>query len=218
MIEIKYTTRVFPQKTGAVAVRVRWNHKKNEVEFPTGDYADPEKWNATTQRAMINTKHVVRRNECSAGAINKRIGVVLGYVNDVFKSFALKDAIQEYGVGEDAWAFWDKTITAATVDDLIKEMDYLEAYLIAFYNSYHDGYNSNAGGLGRGSKGQVSVSRPGYDTVIYDSVQEAAEALGMSPGIVYYYVHNSKTHKKKENGYVFGVVATSWTTSITTQP
>ncbi len=97
MIEIKYTTRVFPQKSGAVAVRVRWNHKKNEVEFPTGDYADPEKWDATTQRAMINTKHVVRRNECSAGAINKRIGVVLGYVNDVFKSFALKDAIPDNG-------------------------------------------------------------------------------------------------------------------------
>lgn len=139
-------------------------------------------------------------------------------LNNKYAGKKINDARKEYGVGEDAWEFEHKTITAATVNDLIKEMDYLEAYLIAFYNSYHDGYNSNAGGLGRGSKGQVSVSRPGYDTVIYDSVQEAAEALGMSHGVVYYYVHNSKTHKKKENGYVFGVVATSWTTSITTQP
>lgn len=130
----------------------------------------------------------------------------------------LNDARKLYGVGDDVWEYWSLTITAATVNDLIKDMDYLEAYLIAFYDSYHNGYNSNAGGLGRGSKGLVSVSRPGYDTVIYDSVQEAAEALGMSPGIMYYYVHKSKTHKKKDNGYEFGVVATSWTTSITTQP
>ena len=139
-------------------------------------------------------------------------------LNNKYAGKKINDARTKYGVGEDAWEFEHKTITAATVNDLIKEMDYLEAYLIAFYNSYHDGYNSNAGGLGRGSKGRVSVSRPGYDTVIYDSVQEAAEALGMSHGVVYYYVHKSKTHRKKDNGYVFNVVATSWTTSITTQP
>lgn len=130
----------------------------------------------------------------------------------------LNDARKLYGVGDDMWEYWSLTMTAVSVNDLIKEMDYLEAYLIAFYNSYHDGYNSNAGGLGRGSKGRVSVTIPGYDTVIYDSVQEAAEALGMSHGVVYYYVHNSKTHKKKDNGYVFDVASTSWTTSITTQP
>lgn len=126
-------------------------------------------------------------------------------------------ARKKYGVGEDAWEFWDKTITAATVDDLIREMDYTEVYLIAFYNSYHNGYNSNAGGLGRGSKGQVSVSMPGYDTVIYDSCQAAAVALRMSPGTVYYYVHTSSTHQKKENGYIFTAVP-SQTTSITTMP
>lgn len=130
----------------------------------------------------------------------------------------LNDARKMYGVGEDVWEYWNLTITAASVNDLIKDMDYLEAYLIAFYDSYHNGYNSNAGGLGRGSKGRVSVTIPGYDTVIYDSVQEAAEALGMSHGVVYYYVHNSKTHTKKDNGYVFDVASTSWTTSITTQP
>ena len=130
----------------------------------------------------------------------------------------LNDARKLYGVGDDVWEYWSLTITAATVNDLIKDMDYLEAYLIAFYDSYHDGYNSNAGGLGRGSKGRVSVTIPGYDTVIYDSVQEAAEALGMSHGVVYYYVHNSKTHTKKDNGYVFDVASTSWTTTITTTP
>ena len=130
----------------------------------------------------------------------------------------LNDARKLYGVGDEAWEYWSLTMTAASVNDLIRDMDYFEAYLIAFYNSYHDGYNSNAGGLGRGSKGRVSVTIPGYDTVIYDSVQEAAEALGMSHGVVYYYVHNSKTHTKKDNGYVFDVASTSWTTSITTQP
>ena len=130
----------------------------------------------------------------------------------------LNDARKLYGVGDDVWEYWSLTITAATVNDLIKDMDYLEAYLIAFYDSYHNGYNSNVGGLGRGSKGRVSVTIPGYDTVIYDSVQEAAEALGMSHGVVYYYVHNSKTHTKKDNGYVFDVVPPSWTTSISTMP
>ena len=97
MIEIKYTTRVFPQKSGSVAVRVRWDHKKNEVELPTGVYVDSEKWDFTTQRAVNNTKHVVRENVCSAGAINKRIGVVLGYVEDVFKDFAMADEVPDSG-------------------------------------------------------------------------------------------------------------------------
>ena len=97
MIDIKYITRVFPQKSGSVAVRVRWDHKKNEVELPTGVYADSEKWDFTTQRAVNNTKHVVRENVCSAGAINKRIGVVLGYVEDVFKDFAMADEVPDSG-------------------------------------------------------------------------------------------------------------------------
>lgn len=78
-------------------MRVRWNQKKNEVEFTTGDYADPEKWDTTTQRAVVNTKHVVRESVQSAGAINKRIGVVLGYVDEVFKDFEKADEIPDNG-------------------------------------------------------------------------------------------------------------------------
>lgn len=69
MIEIKYTTRVFPQKNGAVAIRVRWNHKKNEVEFTTGDWVEPEKWDVSSQRASINTKHVVKGHMNTASTI-----------------------------------------------------------------------------------------------------------------------------------------------------
>lgn len=130
----------------------------------------------------------------------------------------LNDARKLYGVGDDAWEYSSTIVLVADINDVIDTMDNVETALILKYDSYHNGYNSNAGGLGRGSKGRVSVTIPGYDTVIYDSVQEAAEALGMSHGVVYYYVHNSKTHRKKDNGYEFGVVATSWTTSITTQP
>ena len=129
----------------------------------------------------------------------------------------INDARKKYGVGEDAWEYWEKTITAATKDELIKEMDYTEVYLITYYDSYHNGYNSNAGGPGRGSNGQISVTMPGLGTVVYDSCQAAADALGMSHGIVYYYVHNSGTNTKKDNGYVFKAIS-SQTTSITTQP
>ena len=129
----------------------------------------------------------------------------------------INDARKKYGVGEDAWEYWEKTITAATKDELIKEMDYTEVYLIAFYNSYYDGYNSNKGGLGRGSKGSVSVSIPGIGPVVYDSCQAAADALGMSHGDVHYYLYRSKTHTKKENGYIFTAVPT-WTTTITSLP
>ncbi len=97
MIEIKYTTRVFPQKYGAIAIRVRWNHKKNEVEFTTGDWAESEKWDSTSQRAAINTKHVVRGHVKSATEINRRIGVVLGYVEQVFADFAHAGEVPDNG-------------------------------------------------------------------------------------------------------------------------
>ena len=138
-------------------------------------------------------------------------------LNNKYAGKKLNDARKKYGIGEDAWEYWDKTMTALTPADLIREMDYTEAYLITYYDSYHNGYNSNAGGPGRGSNGQISVTMPGLGTVVYDSCQAAANALGMSHGIVYYYVHNSGTNTKKDNGYVFKAVS-SQTTSITTQP
>lgn len=129
----------------------------------------------------------------------------------------LNDARILYGVGDDVWEYWEVTITATTIDELIKEMDYTEAYLIAKYDSLRNGYNSTSYGPGRGSGGQVSVSIPGVGSVVYDSVQAAAYALKMSPGIVYYYVHTSKTHIKKDNGYTFQDLS-SQTSTITTTP
>ena len=98
MIEIKYTTRVFPYpKFGSVCVRVRWNCKKNSVDFTTGDFVEPDKWDVATQRAKMNTKHLVRDHERYAWQINKRIGVVLGYVEKVFNDFAQADEVPDNG-------------------------------------------------------------------------------------------------------------------------
>ncbi|MCR5071694.1 MAG: hypothetical protein K6A62_07195 [Bacteroidales bacterium] len=98
MIVINYTTRVFLYpKYGSVCVRVRWNRKKNSVDFTTGDYADVNKWDASAQRAIINTKHTVGEHEKYAWEINKRIGVVLGYVEKVFRDFEKADEIPDNG-------------------------------------------------------------------------------------------------------------------------
>ena len=130
----------------------------------------------------------------------------------------LNDARKLYGVGKEVWEYEETTILVADINDVIATMENVERALILKYDSYNNGYNSNFGGPGRGSKGYVSVSMPGADTVVYNSCEAAAVALGMSPGIVYYYVYTSKTHKKKGNGYVFDVVPPSWTTTITTLP
>ena len=98
MIEIKYTTRVFPYpEFGSVCVRVRWNKKKNSVDFTTGDFVEFDKWDNATQRAKTNTKHIVRTHERYAWQINKRIGVVLGYVEKVFQDFAQADEVPDNG-------------------------------------------------------------------------------------------------------------------------
>lgn len=130
----------------------------------------------------------------------------------------LNDARKLYGVGKEVWEYEETIVLVADINDVIATMDNVERALILKYDSYNNGYNSNLGGPGRGSKGYVSVSMPGADTVVYNSCEAAAVALKMSPGIVYYYVYTSKTHKKKGNGYVFDVVPPSWTTTITTTP
>ena len=138
--------------------------------------------------------------------------------NNGYAGKKLNNARKQYGIGDDAWEYNSTIVLVADINDVKETMDNVETALILKYDSYHNGYNSNFGGLGRGSKGYVSVSMPGADTVVYNSCEAAAVALGMSPGIVYYYVYTSKTHKKKDNGYVFDVVPPSWTTTITTTP
>ena len=46
----------------------------------------------------MNTKHIVRDHERYAWQINKRIGVVLGYVEKVFNDFAQADEVPDNGV------------------------------------------------------------------------------------------------------------------------
>lgn len=98
MINIDYTTRVFPYpKYGSVCVRVRWNKKKNAVEFTTGDFVEIDKWDMTAQRAKVNTKHTIRGHEKTAREINKRIGSVLDHVETVFRSFEKNNTIPDNG-------------------------------------------------------------------------------------------------------------------------
>ena len=138
-------------------------------------------------------------------------------LNNKYAGKKINDARKKYGVGDDVWEYTPSIVLVANINDVKDEMDRVETDLIAQYDSYHNGYNSNSGGQGRGSKGKVSVSIPGIGTVVYNSCEAAATALGMSPGIVYYYVFTSKTHIKKENGFTFNVVP-SQTTAITTTP
>ena len=98
MIDIKYTTRVFPYpQYGSVCVRVRWNKKKNSVEFTTGDFVELDKWDSNAQRAKANTKHVVRGHEKSAREINKQIGIVLDHVESVFRRFEKNNTVPDNG-------------------------------------------------------------------------------------------------------------------------
>ena len=98
MIDIKYTTRVFPYpQYGSVCVRVRWNKKKNSVEFTTGDFVELDKWDPDAQRAKANTKHVVRGHEKSAREINKQIGIVLDHVESVFRRFEKINTVPDNG-------------------------------------------------------------------------------------------------------------------------
>ena len=138
-------------------------------------------------------------------------------INNKYAGKKINDARKQYGIGEDVWKYEETIVLVADINDVIATMDNVESALITKYDSYNHGYNSNAGGPGRGSNGLISVTMPGVGTVVYDSCQAAADALGMSHGIVYYYVHNSGTNTKKDNGYVFKAIS-SQTTSITTQP
>ena len=115
----------------------------------------------------------------------------------------LNDARKKYGIDEEVWEYEETIVLVADINDVIETMDNVESALIAKYDSYKNGYNSNAGGLGRGTKSRVSVSMPGVGEVVYSSCEEAAKALGMSDGIVYYYTFTSKTHTKKSGGWVF---------------
>ena len=81
-------------------------------------------------------------------------------------------------------------------------MDYTEYYLITYYDSYYNGYNSNLGGGGRSSRSRILVIEKNGNQVIYNSCEDVAKSYTMSPGNVYFYVYHSEDHRKR-NGMIF---------------
>lgn len=88
---ISYNTRVFVEENGQVMIRVRWNHKKNEVGFSIGCYADSSKWDKEKQRATFNTTHKIGKRTYVAREINDRITKFLDSINDAFTEAGLKE-------------------------------------------------------------------------------------------------------------------------------
>lgn len=94
MIEISYNVRPFIKPiTQQVAVRVRWNRKKNETTFITGVYADPAKWDTDGLKAKKGTTHIVGHRKYSSSEINERISDFKQEIDLVFESFAMKNTV-----------------------------------------------------------------------------------------------------------------------------
>lgn len=91
MKKINYVTRPYIHKSGRVLVRVRWNSSKSETSFSTGTSADPKKWNADTNRAKLNTTHIVNGVSYSAKEINGCIETVLDVISQVFYKYEVAE-------------------------------------------------------------------------------------------------------------------------------
>ncbi len=94
MIEISYNVRPFIKPiTQQVAVRVRWNRKKNETTFITGVYADPAKWDSDGLKAKKSTTHIIGHKRFSAAEINERISNFKQEIDLVFENFSMNNSI-----------------------------------------------------------------------------------------------------------------------------
>lgn len=111
-------------------------------------------------------------------------------------------ARMQYQDWEHDWVYDEIEFSAPTFDSMLTSMDYTERYLIDIYDSYRNGYNSNRGGAGRGSKSRVLVILKDGTQLIYDSCEAVAKAYTMSPGNVYHYAYRTDTHTKR-NGMIF---------------
>lgn len=94
MKEITYNcwTHLHP-KSKAVQIRVRWNNKATHVVFGLGVFADPNRWDTSKQCAIRATTHKVGEHVSTAREINIRISECLGFVDDIFTYFALKEVV-----------------------------------------------------------------------------------------------------------------------------
>ena len=111
-------------------------------------------------------------------------------------------ARMNYTDWEHDWEYMPFTITASTLDSLLDQLDYAESYLIKYYDSCRNGYNSNMGGSGRSSRSRILVVEKDGTQVIYNSCEDVARQYTMSPGNVYHYVYGKEDHRKK-NGMIF---------------
>ena len=114
----------------------------------------------------------------------------------------IDSARQSYPDISKQWEYKPIPIVSASVDELLEQMDYLEHYLISYYDSYRNGYNSNPGGSGRGSKSRVLVILKDGTQRIFNSCEDVAREYTMSPGNVYHYVYMLEGHRKR-NGMIF---------------
>ena len=123
-------------------------------------------------------------------------------INNSYGGNKIDSARRSYPDVANQWEYKPIPIVSASVDDLLWQMDYMERYLISYYDSYRKGYNSNKGGLGRNSRSRVLVIAKDGSQIIYDSCEDVARAYTMSPGNVYHYVYRVEGHRKK-NGMIF---------------
>lgn len=93
MIEVKYNCRTSLNKRNQIVIRVRWNKKKSEVGFSVGMRADPNKWNADTQRPQRGSTHIIGKEKIPSRIINERIDFVLEAIKNAFGEYALHDQV-----------------------------------------------------------------------------------------------------------------------------
>lgn len=133
-------------------------------------------------------------------------------VNCSYGGKKIDKARAEFSNWDQDWEYTPIKITAHTIDELITALDYTESYLIAFYDSYRTGYNSNQGGLGRSSRSRILVIEKDGTKRVFNSCEDVARTYTMSPGNVYHYVYKVESHTKK-NGMIFLPIDDSTTMS-----
>lgn len=112
-------------------------------------------------------------------------------------------ARKQYQDWNNDWVYESRVITAPTPDLLLDLMDREERGSIIYYDSYENGYNSNRGGIGRGSRSRIMIVAADGTSQIFNSCEDAAERYKLSPGIVYYYAYSSHAHLDKKMDLLF---------------
>lgn len=186
------------QKSMATKIKVE-NLKRNDV----GDFLF---WGYDYRNTHTNKRYCgVTVNTSNRKSMWKNL-------NYKYAGDKVYQARKQYHDWEKDWVYTEYECSAKTLDELLSQMDFTENYLIKLYDSYHNGYNSNAGGCGRSCRSRILVIEKDGTQVIYDSCEEVAKAYTMSPGNVYFYVYNSESHRKR-NGMIFLPIDDSTTMS-----